>query len=84
MASEPSKLAKYITDNIVQVFDLGQSNKQLDDYALAVATAIDKYLKDDVEVAVGQQIAGQGNGTVDGNPITTEVTGKVTTTGKLI
>lgn len=88
MAINVNTLAGYIKNEIGTEFSLGSSNEALDKYAQAMSRAISKYLSDNVEVAVGQQITGQGVGEVDigGTPTTinTEVTGKVTTKGNLI
>ena len=85
MANNSSTLAGYISQEVVAEFNLGSSNEQLDKYASAIARAISKYLGDDIEVAVGQQIIGQGVGDDGlGGTINTEVTGKVTTKGKLV
>lgn len=89
MAINVNTLAGYISSEIVREFQLEQSNESLDRYARAMARAISRYLSDDVEVAVGQQITGQGVGTTsDGSggstTINTNVTGKVTTKGGLV
>lgn len=89
MANQPDILAGYITQEIVSEFKLGESSENLDRFAAAVSRAISKFLGEDIEVAVGQQITGQGVGEVDDGGggttiVNTEVTGKVTTKGGLI
>lgn len=84
MAIDISKLAGYIESEIVEEFQLGQSNEALQKYSQAMSRAISKYLLDDVETATGQQIAGQGTGEAGEETVNTEVTGKVTTKGRLI
>ena len=87
MAAEKDILAGYIVDEIVQEYNLGSSNESLEKYADAIARAVTKFLTSDVQVSVGQQILGQGVGVVagpGGGTVNTEVTGKVTTKGKLI
>ena len=85
MAINVDILAGYITQEIVTEFNLGQSNESLEKYAQAMSRAISRYLKDNVEVAIGQQVIGQGIGETDmGDKVTTDVTGKVVTKGKLV
>lgn len=88
MASDPKKLAKYITEEIVAEFKLGQSNEQLDRYASALARAIHKYSTTDLEVAAGIQVESQiietTPGALPGDPAVTTITkvkGKTTTAG---
>lgn len=89
MAINVNALAGYISREIVSEFNLGQSNESLDKYAQAMSRAISRYLEDDVEVDLGQQVTGQGVGsTSDGSggssTINIAVTGKVTTKGGLV
>ena len=85
MAADASKLAGYISAEIVAEFKLEKSNQQLDQYAAALSRAVTKFLLNDVQTAAGQGVAGQGSGTDSaGDTVTTEVTSKVTTKGKLI
>lgn len=90
MASDPKKLAKYITDEIVAEFKLGGSNEQLDGFAAALSRAIHKYTINDVKVAVGIQVESTmpqtTQGQNPGDPDTTSIVkikGETVTPGKL-
>lgn len=88
MASDPKKLAKYITDEIVAEFKLGESNEQLDGFAAALSRALDKWATTDLEVRAGIQVDSQFSTTTPGplpeDPVVTTITkvkGKTTTAG---
>lgn len=88
MASDPKKLAKYITDEIAAEFKLGESNEQLDGFAAALSRALDKWATTDLEVKVGIQVESSFStttpGPLPGDPAVTTITkvkGKTTTAG---
>lgn len=88
MASDPKKLAKYIADEIVAEFKLGQSNQQLNSFAAALSRAIHTYSTTDLEVRAGIQVDSQFSTTTPGalpeDPAVTTITkvkGKTTTAG---
>lgn len=83
-------LAKYITEEIVAEMKMGQSNEQLDKYAIAIARAFDRYLATDVRVAVGIQVESTmpqtTQGQNPGDPATASIVkikGETVTSGKL-
>lgn len=89
MAIQSDVLASYIVNEVVSEFNLEGSNESLEKYADALSRAVSKFLQEDVEVAIGQQINGQGVGEIDDGgggttTLNTEVTGQVTTKGNLL
>ena len=82
MAADASKLAGYISAEIVAEFKLEKSNQQLDQYAAALSRAVTKFLLNDVQTAAGQGVAGQAIDETTADIST--VTAKTTTKGKLI
>lgn len=87
MPADSNKLAGYIVQEMVDEFELGQSNEGVERLANALSRALSKFIVTDVEVVPGQQILGQGTGEVDvgtgTETVNTEVQGKTTTKGKL-
>jgi len=90
MASSSSKLAGYITTEIVKAFNMGSSNPELDKYAQALANAIHKYATTDLEVDTKIQVESTFNYTTPVTPPTPgsteiiEVKGQTVTKGKVI
>lgn len=87
---DTKKLAKYISSEIVAEMKMGQSNEQLDKFAIAIARAFDRYLQTDVQVKTGIQVESTMTQTEPGElptdpPVTkiVKIKGETVTSGKL-
>jgi hypothetical protein len=96
MASKPEQLKNYLKQEIQAALGIRIESPDFDKIMGAFANAIDKYLKDDVEVAIGIESEGKvklpsgfggGGGGGGGAPTVAQssidVKVKSTTTGKL-